>query len=154
VVGATDGVAEFPVLPDPSADYGQPARFTAPPRPPLRQRLKRGLKRLLGRGQPEPARPTERVVSYSLATLLRPHEQVDLVHIDIQGHEAEVAAAAREVLAEKVKWLVIGTHGRAIEQALMEELAPRGWAPEGEEACQYQHAGDRMVLVRDGCQVW
>lgn len=155
VVGTADGFAEFPELPDPAADYGQPARFAAAPPVPWRQRVKQVLKRLLGR-PPAPLTPTgvARVRSYSLATLLQPYDAVDLVHIDIQGHEAEVVAAAGEVLARKVKWLVIGTHGRAIEQALMEELAARGWAPEGEEACTYQHIGRQMVLIRDGCQVW
>jgi FkbM family methyltransferase len=155
VVGAADGFAEFPVLTDPSADYGQPAQFAPPPRPPLRARLKRLVKRLLGRPvAPERPYATERVPAYSLATLLRPYAAVDLVHIDIQGHEAEVVAASRAVLAEKVRWLVIGTHGREIERALADELAPAGWAAEGAEACQDERIGGRPVLVRDGCQVW
>jgi hypothetical protein len=100
-----------------------------------------------------PAR-TERLRCYSIGTLLRPFEFVDLVHIDIQGHEYVVLAAARDVLKKKVKRIVVGTHGREIEERLFEEMSTAGWLLEAEESCLYRQLSGRMSLWRDGCQVW
>lgn len=91
---------------------------------------------------------------YSIPTLLAPFRQVDLIHVDIQGHEREVISAARQTLTQKVKRLVIGTHGRAIEEQLLDTLSADGWLLEADESCLYRQTGDRITLSRDGCQVW
>src|SRR5262245_39047537 len=154
VVGVADGVAEFPLLPDPSADWGANAIF--PEQPGRWKRwLKDALGALLGRLSPVTTPgPTEKVPCYSVETLLAPYEKVDLVHVDIQGDEAKVIAASHAVLKAKVKWLVVGTHGRQIEADLHADLAGRGWALVADEACMFQQVGDRIMLYRDGCQVW
>jgi hypothetical protein len=53
-----------------------------------------------------------------------------------------------------VKRIVVGTHSRAIEQGLLDELAPCSWVLEAEESCKYRQDGPRMALIMDGCQVW
>jgi FkbM family methyltransferase len=168
VVGAYDGVAKFPEVADPAATYGGEATFAAPSliaRPKgLRARIKAalpaGVRSRLGavlrrRGAPSPyTGRTQRVPCSSLATILRPFPEVDLVHIDIQGAEYDVLAAARRVLKEKVKRVVIGTHGRLIEQHLLEELASQSWILESEVSCVYVQQGKKMNLFVDGCQAW
>ena len=149
VIGLQDGVAEFPVLADPDADYG--AKAILPAAPP--GRLRRALDFLLGR-KPAQVANTEKLPCYSLSTLLAPHRVVDLVHVDIQGSEAEIVPANYGLLGQKVKWLIIGTHGRAIEDGLVHGLAGHGWVLEREEPCMYRQIGQAMGLVRDGCQVW
>jgi FkbM family methyltransferase len=133
IAAPTDGTAEFPVLADPAADWGTAA--------------------VLGEAD-RGAAPTETLRAYSLDTLLQPYYRVDLVHIDIQGHEVAVVTAARAVLGEKVKRLVIGTHGRSIEEQLLNELAANGWVLEAEEPCLYRQTEAGMQLLLDGCQVW
>jgi FkbM family methyltransferase len=136
IAAAADGTVEFPVPPDPAADYGA----TVAAEDPLLPRIRGAL--------------TTSVRAYSLPTLLAPFDRVDLVHIDIQGSEADVVSAGREVLQQKVRRVVIGTHGRAIEQALLEELSSQGWALEADQACRYSPFGAGLALAVDGCQVW
>jgi FkbM family methyltransferase len=135
IAAQTDGTAEFPVLDDPTGDWGA-AAVLAPDEPAVRH-----------------AR-TEKLPAYSLGTLLAPFRVVDVIHIDIQGHEADVVAAGREVLREKAKRLVIGTHGRAIEGQLIDELGPRGWVLESEEPCIFRQDPNGLHLYIDGVQVW
>ena len=131
-----DGYAEFPDLNDDSADYGATLSLADP----LLQRVVSGT--------------ATRVKAYSIATLLQPYRRVDLVHIDIQGSEGEVVAASRGVLKAKVRRLVIGTHGRAIEQRLLEDLSADGWVCETDEPCRYASRPGAVYLTLDGCQVW
>ncbi|HVA48651.1 MAG TPA: FkbM family methyltransferase [Pirellulales bacterium] len=151
VVGPRDGTAEFPVLADPSLDWGTPAIFAAPDGG-LARRLRRCAATLGRRVGTRAA--TERLPCYSIGTLLKPFRVVDLLHVDIQGHEHVVLAAARQVLRQKVKRTVVGTHGRAIEQQLLDMMSADGWLLEAEETCLYRQSNGGVQLVRDGCQVW
>lgn len=153
VVGPRDGTAEFPVLADPSIDWGTAALLETPSGvgTGLRRRVRR-LRSLLGGRADKSA--TEILPCFSIPTLLAPFHQVDLMHIDIQGHEFVVISAARQVMRQKVKRLVVGTHGRAIEQLLLDCMSADGWLLEAEESCLFRQSDNRMVLERDGCQIW
>lgn len=158
VVGPADGVAEFPVLSDPAGDWGAEAIFpqrtgSAGRAGSCWARMVSSIRELTLRNSPR-RQVTERVPCFSLTTLLKPFDRVNLVHVDIQGAEYEVIASAREALAAKAQWLVIATHGRAIERKLRRELASRCWVLVAEERCQYQQSRWRRHLMRDGCQVW
>jgi FkbM family methyltransferase len=160
VVGTADGVAGFDTLHarlHPCADFA--AADLEGRKPSVFHRSLNVIRRLATArrgGTVNTATPpgVERAKCYSLQTLLRPFDRVDLIHVDIQGDEARVITSARQVLKEKVKRLVIGTHSRSIEQELLDELAPQSWVLESEEACQFVRHGQQMVLSRDGCQVW
>jgi hypothetical protein len=171
IVGPHDGTAHFPIIPEGAADWGAEAKFQtrlavtpiAPPQRGLVRRLGRPVIRLLRkikavhRLQNPPLNPavrTEQLPCYSLRTLLEPYPAADFVHIDIQGAEFDVIAAARAVLEAKVRRLIIGTHGRLIEERLMRELAGRGWRLESEEACVFEQNDEHIYLRGDGCQVW
>ena len=160
VVGTTDGLAEFPLLPDPTADWGAAAIFTNGQNGNGSAHRRWGwrhwsaLLRFRGPSPVRTERPSETLPCFSLPTLLRPYARVDLVHVDIQGDEYKVLASARQVLKEKVKRLVVGTHTRAIEQELLHELPSQSWVLEADEACRYRQNGAGVVQYMDGCQVW
>ena len=131
----TDGWVEFPEVEHPDADYGAAV----------------GDVPLVGRPQSD---KVVRVRAYSIATLLTPEQRVDLMHIDIQGGEAEAVRAARHELKAKVRRMVIGTHSRGIEHQLLADLSADGWELEHDEACGYALNNGKFSLHSDGCQVW
>ena len=63
---------------------------------------------------------------------------VDLIDMDIQGAEADVVEASRDLLDQRVKRVHIGTHGGDIEARLRAAFAGMGWH------CHYDftHGGD------------
>jgi FkbM family methyltransferase len=133
VVGAADGIAQFPKLADPQINYGAEARF-------------HGV---------EAESETEEVRCLSLETLLTSMPIVDLVHCDIQGAEGVVLPAARDTVSSRVRRIVIGTHSRRIEDDLMELFGDLGWWLEHESACRrLQHSSGKLTLYEDGTQVW
>jgi FkbM family methyltransferase len=169
IAGTYDGTARFPILEDSQDNWGAEAAFqtrmSTPPSQPaggwkrwLRPAV-RAVKRLKARmlGKPSPVSTSvamEKLPCYSLTTLLKPFERVDLIHIDIQGAEFDVIADARAALRQKVRRMVIGTHGRFIEERLFAELSGQGWSLESDEACAFDEADGTLHMTRDGCQVW
>lgn len=133
-----DGWADFPKLHVANEDFGASAVFEESERTAAATRG-----------------DLERVKAISLASLLAGHERVDLIHIDIQGHEEGVLRAALPQLEEKVRRLVIGTHSRSIEGHLIDMLSPRGWVCEYEQPCILATFGDEVLhLTGDGEQIW
>lgn len=133
VAGAHDGVARFPKLASPSVNWGAEASY--------------GVEQL--------TEQFEEVSSVSVATLLTRLPPVDLLHCDVQGAEGDVLAAAAEVLAARVRRIVIGTHGRAIEERLMKCFGSGTWTLEHELPCRLvQDGSGALQLVADGVQVW
>lgn len=156
IAGAEDGFAEFPIIDNPSEDWGAQAVFSDAPKPAspfqkLAQIASRAMKKA---PPPETLRKMKRVKSVSIRTLLEPFGFVDLLHVDIQGAEADTIAAALEPITLKVRRIVVGTHGRHIEERLFTDLCAAGWILENEEPCQYIQQNGRMMLTRDGCQTW
>lgn len=138
VVGAEDGIAAFPKLRAAQEDYGASAVF---------EESERATAALRG--------DLEEIPSLSLKTLIGDRPRVDLVHIDIQGHEESVIAAAIGVLDERVRRLVIGTHSRTIEGHLFDLLHAHGWVCESEVPCVLWPTMDGgRYLAADGEQVW
>ena len=142
VVGAEDGTASFPKLNAAEEDYGAFAVF--------------------GEDKPGADRPTatqhgelEEIPCLSLATLLADKERVDLIHIDIQGHEEAVIRGGIDALNAKARRIVVGTHSRAIEGHLFDLFHAQGWVCESEVPCVLKPLMDgTRVLWVDGEQVW
>ncbi|MES2497202.1 MAG: FkbM family methyltransferase [Pseudomonadota bacterium] len=138
VVGAEDGIAAFPKLHIAEDDYGANAVFADGERDAAAMRG-----------------DLEEIRCISLNTLLAGKDRVDLIHIDIQGHEETVLRAGIDALNAKVRRLVIGTHSRAIEGHLFDLLHDNGWVCESEVPCVLRATMDgRRVLFVDGEQVW
>ena len=138
VVGAEDGIASFPKLYVAEDDYGANAVFADGERDAAAMR-----------GE------LEEIRCLSLGTLIADKERVDLIHIDIQGHEEPVLRAAIDSLNAKVRRLVIGTHSRTIEGHLFDLFHDNGWVCESEVPCVLRPTidGNRVLFV-DGEQVW
>jgi hypothetical protein len=71
---------------------------------------------------------------------------IDLLHVDIQGGEADFVEASIDEISSKVSYMVIGTHSHPIENALKEILSSFGWIIEVERAAIYSG----VVLTVDG----
>jgi FkbM family methyltransferase len=138
VVGAEDGIASFPKLHVAEDDYGANAVFADGERDAAAMR-----------GE------LEEIRCISLNTLMADKDRVDLIHIDIQGHEEPVLRAGMDILNAKARRLVIGTHSRAIEGHLFDLLHDNGWVCESEVPCVLRPTMDgNRVLFVDGEQVW
>ncbi len=67
------------------------------------------------------------VPSYTIDHLRRTYGfgRINLIHMDLQGQEAEAFKGARECLDNGlIDYIIAGTHGSAVEQALKDSLAP------------------------------
>ncbi len=80
-------------------------------------------------------------------------ERVDLLHIDIQGGEADLVASSLDFLNGHVAYMMIGTHSREIEGRLCHDLLSAGWQLEVERPAIMDLAGKPMPRV-DGVQGW
>jgi len=90
----------------------------------------------------------------SLAEVAAQHTRIDLLHIDIQGGEADLVAACLPLLGQKIAYLLIGTHSRAIEGRLFDVLLGAGWRLEIERPCQLQLKEGVPFTHVDGIQGW
>jgi len=82
------------------------------------------------------------------------HGRIDLLHIDIQGGEADLVAACLPLLCRKFAYLLIGTHSRAIEGKLFEVLLGAGWRLEIERPCRIHLIEGTPSTYVDGVQGW
>jgi len=89
-----------------------------------------------------------------LSEVVGERPRLDLLHIDIQGGEADLVRDCLPLLCEKVAYIVIGTHSREIEGRLLSDLLAAGWCLEIERpAILAIHEGHPLVTV-DGVQGW
>lgn len=94
------------------------------------------------------------IPTISLEQLLATEERIDLLHIDIQGGEAELVEASLPLLTEKVAYLLIGTHSKPIEGKLYEILERAEWHLEMERAAIFDIVEGRPRIRVDGVQGW
>lgn len=90
----------------------------------------------------------------SFEDILDGRPRLDLVHLDIQGGEADLIESSGPVLDERVAYLVIGTHSREIEGRLCSELLGRRWRLEIERPAIVDLAGATPTTTVDGVQGW
>ena len=142
VVGTYDGIAAFPRLKEPTIEWGGEAIYT-------------GSANSAGRTPQRTIDDLEEVACLTLSSILEGLPCVDVVHFDIQGSEADVIEQGIDDLDRKVRRIVIGTHGRDLENRLLHFLDDRSWTLEMDQACSYQQASPhKITLLRDGVQVW
>ena len=89
-----------------------------------------------------------------MADLVQDHARIDLLHIDIQGGEADLIEACAPLLREKVGFLLIGTHSREIEGRLFTALRRDGWVLEIERPAIFMLTKEAPVVTVDGVQGW
>jgi len=98
------------------------------------------------------------VKAYTLAQILEGVDEVDLLHIDIQGSEFDLLAGSLEALNSKVRAMLVGTHSRVIEGQIIDLLIDKGWELYREKPCRVDwHKVTPTLTGRttdDGCQYW
>lgn len=82
------------------------------------------------------------------------HRVIDLLHIDIQGAEAEFVTGNMGEMHSFVRRVLIGTHSRAIEGRLCEHFIDHGWIMEMERPAIAPLKAGRPVIRIDGVQMW
>ena len=91
---------------------------------------------------------------FTPAEIFAGHGRIDLVHIDIQGGEADLLEDAMVDFSRCVRRIVVGTHGRAIEARLHEAFGAADWRLEHDDPCRMSVNRGRPLLAYDGTQVW
>ncbi len=137
--GAAAGVALFPRQSQSGEDWGLEPEFA----PTL---VKRGLALATGRYRELPV--------IALVDIIGDEDEISLLHMDIQGGEADLVRDSLQTLTRKVAYLVIGTHSRAIEGRLMTLLLDAGWALEVERPSIFEITPKGPVTSVDGVQGW
>ena len=82
------------------------------------------------------------------------YARIDLLHVDIQGGEADLITDSLPLLCQKFAYLLIGTHSRTIEGKLFEVLLGAGWRLEIERPCRFQLIEGMPSTYVDGVQGW
>lgn len=79
---------------------------------------------------------------------------IDLLHVDIQGGEAQFVESNLDTLNRLVRYMVIGTHSRSIEGDLCRALLGAGWELEVERPGIVNLNGQIPQMYVDGLQAW
>jgi cyclopropane fatty-acyl-phospholipid synthase-like methyltransferase len=138
VAAPRKGRALFPVADDPSATWGGEPLFDASEAQ-VAQALAAGTHEALD--------------AVPLAELAG-DAPLDLLHIDIQGGEVDFVRANMTDIAGHVRYVVIGTHSREIEGALMTHFLEAGWRLEIDRPCIFNLVNGRPQIRVDGVQAW
>lgn len=139
IAAASSGTALFPRHGVPGSDWG--------------------LEPVLGATEEQQAQAAESgshdiLPMVSLADAIGDRKRIDLLHIDIQGGEADFVEQCLPLIQEKVAYLVIGTHSKLIEQRLFDMLTAANWRLEMERPAFYKIEDARPRLWADGLQGW
>lgn len=79
---------------------------------------------------------------------------IDLLHIDIQGAEADFVTGNFADITAHVRRVLTGTHSRAIEGRLESHFLDAGWQMEMSRPAIAPLQGGRPVVAIDGVQMW
>jgi FkbM family methyltransferase len=139
IAGARTGTALFPKQNQSGEDWGLEPKFDLSPA--MHAELVAG-----GRYDALPI--------VALAEIVADSQRIDLLHMDIQGGEADFVRDCMTSLNEKVAYIVVGTHSRAIEGRLMDNLTTAGWILEIERPSDFVITPTGPVTVGDGVQGW
>jgi hypothetical protein len=78
--------------------------------------------------------------------------------MDVQGTEVDLCRCCADLLSERVRYLVVGTHSRKLDGDLLEIMLNESWILENEKPCQFVFKADARTLetmtTLDGTQVW
>jgi len=138
VAAPEKGVALFPVVENAGASWGSE---------PILNATAKQIKEASASGH------YQQLVAFPLSEIVD-GEPVDLLHIDIQGGEADFIEAAIDDLNRFVRYIVIGTHSRQIEGRIMGTLLSHGWRLEMERPAIIRLIDGRPQISVDGVQGW
>ena len=82
----------------------------------------------------------------------------NLVHIDVQGWEADLCLSAAKLIDQRVRWMVVATHDPKLHGDVMQQMHGRGWRLENEKPPRLKWRDDapslQAMVAMDGTQVW
>jgi len=139
IAAAKDGVALFPRQAKSGVQWGLEPVFGA-------SMVERAKAKLGGTHEELPMISLEKAFSV--------HPRVDLLHIDIQGGEADLVRDSLVILNKKVAYMTIGTHSREIEGRIFEVLRAAGWLLEIERPAILSITNGVPQVQVDGVQGW
>ena len=121
--------------------------------------LEWGLEPIFGASTAEQAQAVHRgthdaLPMIALGDIVRAHPRIDLLHIDIQGGEADLIAACLQPLKQCVSYIVVGTHSRQIEGRIFDSLLAEGWILEIERPAILNVETSVPFVTVDGVQGW
>jgi hypothetical protein len=96
----------------------------------------------------------EELPMIALPDAVSEHRVLDLLHIDIQGGEADLVEGCMSFLNDRCAAMLIGTHSRVLEGRLSEFLFSQGWKLDIERPAIVTLTGDGPVTTVDGVQGW
>lgn len=138
IAAAKSGFALFPRQQQAGMDWGLEPVFGA---------SDAQIKEALDRGT------HDKLPMIALADIAKPLGRVDLLHIDIQGGEADLINACLPMLKQYVAYILVGTHSREIEGRIFETLLSDGWILEIERPA-ILNVGAKPIVTVDGVQGW
>lgn len=138
VAAPKKGIALFPIAEDAGASWGSEPILNATPAQ-LQEASASGA--------------YQRLDAFRLSEIVN-GDPIDLLHIDIQGGEADYIEASLADLAKFVRFIVIGTHSRQIEGRIMDVLLSEGWALEMERPAIFNLIDGAPRIAVDGVQGW
>ena len=95
------------------------------------------------------------VRTIDLTELVSNYRRIDYLHMDIQGAELDVLSSAPDILNNKVKRVLVGTHSSDIEDGLRRLFSDIGWRAQYDFPLNTQlRVNDTLVALGDGVQVW
>jgi FkbM family methyltransferase len=91
------------------------------------------------------------ISAVTLRDVLAPFDRVDLLEMDIQEAEAYVIAPFMHLVNKKVRRVHIGTHGRAVHDAIRALFSGAGWEIVFDYGAESRHVIERGILdIGDG----
>ena len=139
IAAAKGGVALFPRQETPGVQWGLEPVFNAG----LFERIK--AKR---------SGKYEELPMISLAAAAKHHGRIDLLHIDIQGGEADLIRDCVPLLNDKVAYIVVGANSREIEGRIFALLRAAEWGLEIERPAILSLTNGTPQVTVDGVQGW
>jgi FkbM family methyltransferase len=139
IAGARSGVALFPNQQTSGKDWGLEPLFDLTPE---------ARKKALATGK------YQELSVIALSDIIGNEKNISLLHMDIQGGEADLVRDCLALLTDRVAYMVIGTHSRAIEGQLMTLLLDAGWTLEIERPAIFEPTLKGPVTRVDGIQGW
>jgi len=82
------------------------------------------------------------------------NRSIDLLHIDIQGGEADFIRQNFDGIDRLVRHVLIGTHSRVIEGDIIRQMLENGWVLEIERPCIFAIDKGQPSIRVDGVQGW
>lgn len=139
IAAAKDGIALFPHQERSGVNWGLEPVFGAS---------------IVDRAKAKISGKYDELPMISLETAIGDRPRIDLLHIDIQGGEADLIKDSRPILKSKVAYILVGTHSREIEGRIFESLRAEGWMLEIERPAILSLANGVPQVTVDGVQGW